>query len=527
MRTIIVCSLMTALAATGLADIAQAQSMGGGGMGGGGMGGGMGGGGHGGGRGGHRGQKGAGQGAPGQAPATGNRPAPAEVPAIMRLNGVITVAGETKALSKTTVTAAKTDQSAVFAERNAQLTLDSMQISSSSDLSNVDDGHDVGLAAALLVASQSSVTVTGGTIATTGNGVNALFVGDAGSRAALKGASLSTRASNAGGIILNPGAALQADGVTVATLSDHAPAVTVAGNATLTGGRYATSGPLSPVFAVSGDLTTAGIIADAGHADAITVDGPRHLDLTDSQVHADNAGIRLFASDAGPAAGGPPPGRMGMGRPGADGAGPNGPGPNSQGMGGSGAGGHGMVAVTTNAYMSDADAHAPATVKLTGGTLAAQGEAFTVSNLTADIALDHVALSSGNGILVKAFAGTSGQLGRNGGTAHIIAHNQALVGDVVTDVISSVRLTLNDHSQLTGKTTTDTDVALDATSTWTLTGDSKVGKLNDLDGISGDTVTNIVGNGHTLTYDQRYNPALGGKTYALAGGGSLVPGSGL
>ena len=195
---------------------------------------------------------------------------------------------------------------------------------------------------------------------------------------------------------------------------------------------------------------------------------------------------------------------------------------------GAGGAGHGsMVAVTTNAYLPDAQAHAPAMVKFTGGTLAAQGEVFTVSNLTAEIALDHVALSSGNGVLVKAAAGTSGQLGRNGGMAHISAHNQVLTGDVVTDVISSVRLTLADHSQLTGKTTTDTDVVLDATSTWTLTGDSKVGKLNDPDGITGDTVANIVGNGHTLTYDQRYNPALGGKTYTLAGGGSLVPGSGL
>ncbi len=519
MRTIVVCGLMTALAATGLADVANAQSMGGGGMGGGGMGGG-----HGGGRGGHRGQKGAGQGTPGIAPTAGNRPAPAEVPAIMRLNGVVTVAGETRTLSKTTVAAAKTDQSVVFAERNAQLTLDGMQLSSSSDLSQVDDGREVGLASALLVASQSTVTVTGGSIATTGNGVSALFVGDPGSRAALKGASLSTRAANAGGIILNPGATLQADGVTVVTQSDHAPALAVAGHATLTGGHYTTSGPLSPVFAVSGDLTASGITADAGHSDAITVDGARHLDFTNSQLQSDNAGIRLFASESGPAAGGSRPDHGGRDN-GQDHGDMGGPGRASPGAGSPGHGG--MVAVTANAYLSDAEAHAPASVKLTGGTLAAQGETFSVSNLTADIALDHVALSSGSGILVKAAAGTSGQLGRNGGTAHIVAHNQILTGDVVTDVISSVRLTLNDHSQLTGKTTTDTDVALDATSTWTLAGDSKVGKLNDPDGITGNTVANIVGNGHILTYDQRYNPALGGKTYALANGGSLIPGNGL
>jgi hypothetical protein len=43
--------------------------------------------------------------------------------------------------------------------------------------------------------------------------------------------------------------------------------------------------------------------------------------------------------------------------------------------------------------------------------------------------------------------------------------------------------------------------------------------------IFGTTITNIHGNGHTVTYDPSLSatPALGGKTYSLAGGGQLVP----
>jgi hypothetical protein len=42
-------------------------------------------------------------------------------------------------------------------------------------------------------------------------------------------------------------------------------------------------------------------------------------------------------------------------------------------------------------------------------------------------------------------------------------------------------------------------------------------------GISGSVVTNITGNGHTVTYDASACPALGDKIYTLNGGGQLKP----
>jgi hypothetical protein len=43
--------------------------------------------------------------------------------------------------------------------------------------------------------------------------------------------------------------------------------------------------------------------------------------------------------------------------------------------------------------------------------------------------------------------------------------------------------------------------------------------------MSGTSITNIVGNGHTVTYDATLaaNSSLGGKTYSLANGGQLTP----
>ena len=43
--------------------------------------------------------------------------------------------------------------------------------------------------------------------------------------------------------------------------------------------------------------------------------------------------------------------------------------------------------------------------------------------------------------------------------------------------------------------------------------------------VSGTSITNITGNGHTVTYDATAsaNTYLNGATYTLAGGGTLVP----
>ena len=69
-------------------------------------------------------------------------------------------------------------------------------------------------------------------------------------------------------------------------------------------------------------------------------------------------------------------------------------------------------------------------------------------------------------------------------------------------------------------------LTLDGTSTWNVTADSHLASLMGAL-ISGTTITNITGNGHTVTYDagNAANSSLGGKTYALSGGGTLTPAS--
>lgn len=526
MRKRLVFGLLAAVITLPIADLAEAQ-MGGGGMGSGGGGGGHGGG-RGGGRGGHRDGQG-GQTAPAGTPTPGIQ-APASVPATMRLTGVVTVAGQAKSLSKMAIIAAKPDQSAIYAERGAQVILDGVQLSSAVPVSVIEDGRETGLASALLIAGQSSVTMTGGQVATNAAGVNAIYVNEAGSHAVLKGVSVSTRASNAYAIQLSGGAELNGDGLKVATESDHAPAVAVQdamSHAVLTGGDFTTDGPLSPGIYAAGDLSATDASITANHAEAIVLDGARRVELTNTRLSGDGSGIVIYAMDKAPSAARGPNSGFGGGF---GGHGPRGgpqgaPGGRPEGPPDSGSGRMTPVSSAVS-YLPDAGAAPPTRLAMTGGAIKTRGDAFAISNLTADIRLDHVDIHPASGVIVRSVAKPFGPLGRNGGNARIEAHNQALAGDFVTDVISNIRLDLRDGSQLTGKTTSNVDVTLDASSHWSLTDDTRVGKLMGAV-ITEDTVSNITGNGHSLSYDSRYNPDLGGKTYQLAGGGSLAPGNGL
>ena len=134
-------------------------------------------------------------------------------------------------------------------------------------------------------------------------------------------------------------------------------------------------------------------------------------------------------------------------------------------------------------------------------------------------------MATGSDTLITA-AGTDrwGSSGSNGGTVTLNADGETLTGNLVTDNISSISAVLRNGSTLTGSINTAA-LDVDSTSTWAVTGDSALTSLSDSTGISGSSISNIVGNGHTVTYDSSLaaNSALGGKVYALANGGQLKP----
>jgi hypothetical protein len=108
--------------------------------------------------------------------------------------------------------------------------------------------------------------------------------------------------------------------------------------------------------------------------------------------------------------------------------------------------------------------------------------------------------------------------------ATFTADDTDLTGNMIVTEGGELAVTLT-NSTLTG-TVKGAAMTLDKNSEWNVTGDSVLTSLSNAGGISGTTITNIYGNGHTVYYDKKLsgNKALGGKSYKLRDGGSLKPG---
>jgi hypothetical protein len=261
-------------------------------------------------------------------------------------------------------------------------------------------------------------------------------------------------------------------------------AVLAAGGGTVTveGGTVHTSGMNSAGIYSTGNITVTGRVFVADRAEAAVIEGANSITLNDAGLTASKAGkwgVMIYQSMSGDARG-------------------------NQG-----------TFTMTRASLSYP---------------AVDGPLFYVTNTNAVITLKGVSLNAASGVVVSAAAGSWGAGGSNGGTVIFTAGGQVLTGDFAADDISSIALTLQNASTLTGAinpahTAKSANPALDAASTWTVTEDSYLTTIAAAGGISGGTVTGIIGNGHTVCYDsaQAANSWLGGKAYSLAGGGTLQP----
>jgi len=155
---------------------------------------------------------------------------------------------------------------------------------------------------------------------------------------------------------------------------------------------------------------------------------------------------------------------------------------------------------------------------------ATSGPLFFITNTRGIITLKNVKASAASGVLVKAGVDRWGRTGSNGGNAVFTADGETLAGDLVADAGCSVRATLQNGTTLAGAIK-DAALTIDATSKWTVTADSTLTTLTDAGGVSGLSISNIVGNGHNVHYDAGLaaNKWLEGKTYTLSGGGQLLP----
>lgn len=421
-------------------------------------------------------------GAPGGAP-TGSASGSGSSSAITTVAATYTVDGETENQSGQSYTASDQDTSAVFVTNGGSLTLNNATVTTSGNTSSTDNSSFYGLNAAVLANQGSSLTMTGGAVTTSGTGANGVFSSGTNSSVTLSGLTINATGDGGHAVMATQGGTMNISNVNMTTSGGSASAIATdrgSGTINVTGGTVSTSGNNSAGIYSTGAITIDGTTFTSSGAEVAVIEGANLIKLTDSSLTstvADKWGVMIYQSMSGDAEG------------------------------------------------------TEGTFDMTGGSLTLSGlngPLFYVTNSTANILLKGVTLSVASGNLIDAAAGSWGNSGSNGGNVVLTADGQTLTGNFIADAISTIQTTLQNSSTLTGainaeNTAKSVVLTLDASSLWNVTADSHLTCLNDAAGISGTTISNINGNGHTITYDSASCSVLNGATYTLSGSGTLQP----
>ena len=426
-------------------------------------------------------------GAPGGAPAGapgGNSGTSGGSTTSSSATGATTISGKTDTTSGQTYAGTAADQSAILVTSSGSLTATKATITKTGDTTSADESSFYGLNAGVLVQGGSSATVSDSSITTRAAGANGAFATGTGTSLTLSDVTISANGGGAHAIMATQGATVACTGVNMNTTGANSGAIATdrgGGTITVTGGTVTTSGQDSPGIYSTGAITVTDATISANGAEAAVIEGGNTIALNDTSLSSSLAskwGVMIYQSMSGDATG------------------------------------------------------TKGTFTMTVGSLAYTGSGgplFYVTNSTGIIALKGVNVTVASGILVKASAGNWGTSGSNGGTVVLTADGQTLSGDMTADAISSITLTLQNNSSWTGaidnaKSAKAVSVTFDATSKWTLTADSYVTTISGA-AVSGTSITNITGNGHTIYYDATNSASSGlnGGTYALVGGGYLKP----
>ena len=391
------------------------------------------------------------------------------------LGGEYTLSGKTEKSEKKTYTSDKKDVSAIYVKDGGDLTLIDPTISTTGDSSNTENSSFYGLNAAVLVTKGSKATISGGTITSTGSGANGVFAAGKGAEISLTNVKIKASGGGGHGVMATQGGKLTLKDVDIVTMRERAGAIATdrgSGSIKATGGNVVTYGNGSPGIYSTGDISATGTKFDAVGAEAAVIEGSNSITLDSCSLLArKKCGAMIYQSFSGDAEG-----RKGV-------------------------------------------------FTMKGGSFSAKdGPLFFVNNTTAVITLREVDVTADSGVIVNAAPGRWGRSGSNGGHVTFTAEKQVLKGDFTCDSISSLLLTLQEKSTLTG-TIRGGSLKIDAGSVWNVTADSTLAGLTDEMEIAGETIKNIHGNGHTVEYDASLpaNKWLKNKTYKLADGGTLTP----
>lgn len=388
--------------------------------------------------------------------------------------GAYTLNGGSATKLAQSYSATSQDQSAVLVENSGQLTLTGCTMSKTGDASSTSNSSQYGTNAGVLATSAGKVTIVAGSVTTNASGANGLFATGTGSTISMAGGTINASGDGAHGIDATYGGTIVLANVDVTSTGASSSAL-----ATDFGGGY---------VSVNGGTIKAAATAAGSHSAGIYSTGV---------IGVSNASVTSSGDCGGVIDGANSITLINTTLTGAV---------------------HGFKTWKT------APANGSASIAISGGSVTANGgDGFYVTGETGNGASATLAMASG--ATISTSTGNIVNVIKSS-TASFAAAEENLTGNFIADATSTLIVTLTDTTMLTGKITNAT-VVLDSTSSWTLTDNSVLTSFLDPFGISGTTIKNVVGNGHSIHYDATLasNLYLGGKIYSLKNGGYLTPAS--
>lgn len=392
---------------------------------------------------------------------------------------VIEIGNKTYNKTHEDINAAEVNLSAALVTSGGTLTVGYANVTKSGDTTSLENSSLFGQNAAILGNDKSTLKVLYSTVKTSGAGAAGVYVRGGETNGTVLDTTIETSGDNAPALMAALEASMTVRNATLTTSGENSSAIaTDHGNAAITidGSSASTSGANSAGISAtaSGDVSISNSSVAASASPAVAIEGT-------STVNAVDSDLSTSAED--------------------------------------------QPAVYFHQQADNENSGAAFT--MSGGSLSnsgSNGALIANSGAAGTVELNKVALSVKSGILIRAQAGEDGE----GGELTVRVEGSNLAGKVVVDNASKVSLELRDGATFDGMinseyTAYNANLTLDASSSWNVTGNSYLTKLRDADGISGNSVTNITGNGYTVYYNSNANIYLKGKIYTLKGGGYLKP----
>ena len=391
---------------------------------------------------------------------------PATLSVLAGSSGIYTQSGGTVTKTSQSYSSTLADETTVSVTNAGTFNLSSSTVTKSGNTSSTDNSSWYGQNSAVLATSASSIVLSSVTINTSGLGANGLFAYGTSSNIQSASGVITTTADYSSGAAASTNGIVGLNNTNITTSGQHSAALSSnlsGGVITTTGGTFSTSGLNSPVIRSVGTVSSTGATMTASASEGAVIDGKNTISLGTTSLTGATHGIRVMKTATG------------------------------------------TVAST-------------ATIGLSGGSITAHGgDGIYVDGTNSET----LVATFQNGVTITASTGNIMNV-VNSGVAACNTSGVNLVGNFVAEALSTLDLSMTTSSTFNG-TLTNVGLTLDGTCTWTVAANSTttvlVGAI-----ISGTTITNITGNGHTVYYSKALssNSYLGGLSYTLVGGGTLI-----